>query len=49
MLSLGGKDSIRVRPRRKTAMKLDGKTQDAFEMMIDDSIVERYDGDLDRL
>jgi hypothetical protein len=50
MLSLGGKDSIRVRPpRRKTAMKLDGKTQAAFETMIDDSIVERYDGNLDRL
>ena len=30
-------------------MELDRKTQDAFETMIDDSIVKRYDGDLDRL
>jgi hypothetical protein len=30
-------------------VELDRKTQGAFETMIDDSIVKRYDGDLDRL
>ena len=30
-------------------MELDRRTQDAFESMIDDSIVRRYDGDLKRL
>src|SRR5262245_65771084 len=30
-------------------MELDRKTQDAFETMIDDSMVKRYDGDLECL
>jgi len=30
-------------------MELDSKTQDAFDRVIDDSIVARYDGDLERL
>ena len=30
-------------------MKLDRKTQDAFEIMIDDSIARRYDSDLEHL